>query len=234
MTKLQVEDGLALSKKALCQIIGLPLNTDIHLEDETVKPGGHLGGDTTVDVAAGVMGRNEIKQLETLYNVAEANRKIQIARFLPTIGLMAGYAVSNPNVFNGFQNRFAGFWEVGVGVHIPITHFGEKIHTYNMAKSMRNIAQMQLDEAKEKVELDITQASDKVNESYRRETMSMSNQAKADENLRYANISFDAGVINASTLMEAQTAWLKAHSDAIDAMVQTKMSEAYLLKSMSK
>ena len=37
MTQLPVEDGLALSKKALCQIIGLPLNTDIHLEDETVN-----------------------------------------------------------------------------------------------------------------------------------------------------------------------------------------------------
>lgn len=234
MTKLQVEDGVRLSKKALCQVIGLPLNTDIHLADEDMKPGEKLAQDVTVDVQSGVDNRNEIRQLEAMLNMAESNRRMHIARFMPTIGLTAGYVISNPNMLNGFENKFRGFWEVGVGVHVPITHFGERIHMLNAARNMRDIARLQLEDAKEKVELDITQASDKVNESHRREAMSFANLSKADENLKYANLSFEAGMIPVSTLMEAQTAWLKAHADAIDAMVQTKMSESYLQKSTGK
>lgn len=234
MTKLQVEDGVMLSKKALCQVIGLPLNTDIHLADENMQPGERLAQDVNVDIQSGVDNRNEIRQLETLLDIAESNRRIQVARFFPMIGLTAGYVVTNPNLLDGFENKFRGIWEVGVGVHMPITHFGEKIHTLNIARSMRNVARLQLQNARERVELDITQAADKVNESHRREAMSFANLSKADENLKFANLSYEAGMIPVSTLMEAQTAWLKAHADAIDAMVQTRMSESYLQKSTGK
>ena len=58
------------------------------------------------------------------------------------------------------------------------------------------------------------------------------NLEKADENLRYAKLGFMEGVIPTSNVLEAQTAWLSAQSDKIDAQIDVKLTEVYLRKSM--
>ena len=53
---------------------------------------------------------------------------------------------------------------------------------------------------------------------------------KAEENLRYANVGFREGVITASNVLEAQTAWLSARSAKIDAQIDVKLTELMLRK----
>lgn len=62
--------------------------------------------------------------------------------------------------------------------------------------------------------------------------MAQNSMDKADENLRYATLGFKEGVIPTSNVLEAQTAWLSAQSNKIDAQIDVKMSELYLNKSM--
>ena len=88
------------------------------------------------------------------------------------------------------------------------------------------------DDAKEKVELQVSQASYKVNEAAKRLSMAEKNLEKADENLRYAKLGFMEGVIPTSNVLEAQTAWLSAQSDKIDAQIDVKLTVVYLRKSM--
>ena len=54
------------------------------------------------------------------------------------------------------------------------------------------------------------------------------NMDEAQENLRMAQLSFEAGVISTSNLLEAQTAWLGAQSDKIDAEIDAKINGIYL------
>lgn len=82
-----------------------------------------------------------------------------------------------------------------------------------------------------KVELQVSQASYKVNEAAKRLSMA-EKSGKADENLRYAKLGFMEGVIPTSNVLEAQTAWLSAQSDKIDAQIDVKLTEVYLRKSM--
>lgn len=53
---------------------------------------------------------------------------------------------------------------------------------------------------------------------------------KANENLRYATLGFEEGVIPASNVLEAHTAWLSAQSEKIDAQIDVKLTEIYLRK----
>ena len=62
--------------------------------------------------------------------------------------------------------------------------------------------------------------------------MATKNMEKAEENLRYAKLGFSEGVIPTSTVLEAQTAWLSAQSDKIDAQIDVKLTQVYLRKSM--
>ena len=55
-------------------------------------------------------------------------------------------------------------------------------------------------------------------------------EKNAAEVLRMARESFDAGMITASDLMQAQTLWLSAATDLVDAQVEAKTLETQLKK----
>lgn len=61
-----------------------------------------------------------------------------------------------------------------------------------------------------------------------------SNLENAEENLRLADESFDAGVISSSDLMAAQTAWLSAKSEVVDAEIETRMDYLYLQQALGR
>ncbi|MBP8627628.1 MAG: TolC family protein [Paludibacteraceae bacterium] len=232
MQLLQVQDGLNLSKMLLCQLCGLPLDSDFGLVDENIATTDMPLDNPTINIDNAVANRYEIKSLEETINIAESNRKIMVSRFMPNAALTAGYLLSNPNIYNGFSTEFAGMWQVGVVVNVPIFHFGERIHTLNAARSIKQIAEYELEDAKEKIRLEITQSSFKMNEVIKKSIMTKTNKDKAEENLRYATIGFDSGVVASSVVMEAQTAWLKANSEDVDARIEVKLCQLYLQKAI--
>ena len=87
-----------------------------------------------------------------------------------------------------------------------------------------------LEDAKELVDLQITQANYRSQESLKTYTMTQSNLACAEENLRSANLGFREGVLTSDDVMKAQTAWLKANSENIDAMIDMHLCDTYLRK----
>lgn len=135
-------------------------------------------------------------------------------------------------MYNGFENKFRGMWNVGVMVQVPIWHWGEGTYKIKAAKAEARIKQYELDDAKEKIELQVSQSAFKVNEAAKKLTMAKKNLEKANENLRYATLGFDEGVIPPSNVLEAHTAWLSAQSEKIDAQIDVKLTEIYLQKSL--
>ena len=232
MTLTQVEDGLNLSKMVLCQLCGIPLNTEIRLADEDIKELTLPNTYTESNVSTALANREELKSLELATKIYQQKVNVARADYLPSIGLTANYLFTNPSLVNGFEDRFRGMWGIGVVVKIPVFHWGEGIYKVRAAKAEANIARYRLDDAREKIELQVTQSSYKVNEATKKLAMAEKNMEKAEENLRYANLGFKEGVIPTSNVLEAQTAWLSAQSGKIDAQIDLKMSEIYLNKSM--
>jgi outer membrane protein TolC len=60
--------------------------------------------------------------------------------------------------------------------------------------------------------------------------LTLSNLDSAEENLRKATVGYEAGVVPTNTVLGAQTAWLSAHSDYIDAGIELQMAAASLNK----
>ena len=232
MTLTQVENGLSLSKMVLCQLCGLPLDSEIRLADEQMENLSLPNVYTESNVNTALANREELRSLELASQIYRQKVNVVRADFLPSVAFTANYLVTNPSLINGFENKFRGMWAAGVVVKIPVFHWGEGIYKVRAAKAEANIARYQLEDVKEKVELQVTQSSYKVNEASKRLIMAEKNMDKANENLRYANLGFKEGVISTSNVLEAQTAWLSAQSGKIDAQIDLKMSEVYLNKSM--
>lgn len=232
MTLTKVEDGLSLARMLLCQLCGLDLSSPITLADENMENIPLIPTDTHFDLSTAYENRPEIRSLELATQIYKQKVNVTRAEHLPSIALMGNYMVTNPSVFNSFENKFKGMWNVGVMVQLPIWHWGEGIYKTKAAKTEARIAQYQLQDAREKIELQVNQAAFKVNEAGKKLVMASKNMEKAEENLRYATLGFREGVIATSNVLEAQTAWLSAQSEKIDAQIDVKLTEIYLKKSL--
>lgn len=233
MTLTKVEDGLSLSKMLLCQLCGLDLSTNVVLADENMNDLSILLKENSeINMETAYASRPELKSLELASLIYKQKVNVTRAEHLPTVALLGNYLVSNPSVYNGFENKFKGMWNVGVMVQVPIWNWGEGVYKTKAAKAEAQIAKYQLQDAREKVELQVNQAAFKVTEAKKKLIMASKNLEKANENLRYATLGFEEGVIAPANVLEAHTAWLSAQSEKIDAQIDIKLTEIYLQKSL--
>ena len=242
MALMKVTDGLVLSKMLLCQLCGLPVNEQVTLADEDAgdcnatlskrELTSHLSPPVSHLSPLTFENRPELKMLQNSVDLSLQATNLLKAGNLPQVLLTGGYAVSNPNTFNGFEKKFAGFWNIGVMVHVPIWNWGDVRYKVRAAKGATTIARLELNEAREMIELQVSQKSFLVNEASKKLAMAQSNIAHAEENLRTANLGFKEGVISSTTVIEAQTAWLQAMSQKIDAEIEVKLSQVELQKAL--
>ena len=232
MSRIKAQNGLALSKMLLCQLCGLGIDADIMLSDE-LNETLDIIPDTVVYTQDDIYeNRTELKSLQLAVNMLDEKAKIVRADFLPTVALMGNYLVTNPSALNGIKNEFHGMWNVGVVARIPVFHFGEGLNKYRRAKSDVLVTQYQLEEARGKVSLQVSQYEKKIAEADSRLEMALRQKENAEENLRIANIGFQEGVVESSIVLAAQTAWLQAHSEEIDARIDRIMATVYLRQSV--
>ena len=232
MTLTKVNDGLVLSRMLLCQLCGLPLNEEVTLTDEMAENIAVVELTPQLQVEAAVENRPELKLLQNTVDLSKQSTNLLKAGNLPQVALTGGYAVSNPNLQNGFQRKLGGFWNVGVTMRIPIWNWGDVMYKVRASKGATSIANLELAEARELIELQVNQTTFKVDEANKKLTMAQSNIERANENLRMANLGFSEGVITPATVMEAQTAWLQAQSQKIDAEIEVKLSQVDLQKAL--
>ena len=232
MTLTKVNDGLVLSRMLLNQLCGLPLDEQVTLADEQVAEIAVVELNPTLNVEQAMENRPELKMLQNTVDLSKQTTNILRAGNLPQVLLTGGYAVSNPSLLNGFERKFRGFWNVGVTMRVPLWNWGDVMYKVRASKGATSIANLELAEARELVELQVNQTTFKVDEANKKLLMAQKNIQRADENLRMANLGFREGVITPTVVMEAQTAWLQAQSQKIDAEIDVKLSQVELQKSL--
>ncbi|MDR0973931.1 MAG: TolC family protein [Prevotellaceae bacterium] len=234
MTLLKVDDGRHLARMLLCQLCGLSLTEDLVLADQ-VTADSLVSMDSTrtpIDMGQVFEARPEVQSLHLAMNMYQ--KKVDVARadYFPTLALVGNYLVSNPSVFNGFEQKFRGSWNVGILLQAHLWDWGGRRHKVRAARSEANIARYRLEDAREKVELQVRQAAYQVDEAAKKWQLAVSNRDKAAENLHYADVGFREGVMSVTNVMEAQTAWLQARSALIDAWIDVQLTEVCLQKAL--
>lgn len=229
----KVENGLVLSRMLLAQLCGLPVDTPMQLADEATDP----TASTPVapwNIEQVYATRPDLQALEAYTRVTDQQSRVALSSMLPNVALIGAYSAMNPNMYDGFKRKFAGAFTVGVMVKIPIVHWGGNYNKYRAARARQHVAELELDDAREKVALQVSQASFKSREAMKTYLMTIANMAKAQENLDNAQAGFAEGVLTTDNVLEAQTAWLKANSEKIDAMIDVQLCDTYLNKVLGR
>ena len=229
---IQVDNGLSLSRMLLCQLCGLEMDTPVTLADENTDAIPMLNAATTADVQTAFAHRPELNALSLSTDIYKEKVRLARAEFMPTVALTGGWLGSNPSVFNSFERQFKGMWNVGVMVNNPIVTWGERCYKVKAARAEEKLAHYRLEETREKVELQVNQSRQKVEEASERLRTATRSREEADENLRYATLGLQEGVIPVSNVLEAQTAWLSAHSEYVSAQIDLRLADLYLHKSL--
>lgn len=233
MTISQLESGISVAKMALCELCGLPIKSDINLVDEGSR-GIVTGYDITTASDTAYYARPELSMLQNTIDMSKQATKLVRSLYLPHVGLTGGFTEMNPNVFNGFRDRFSGVWNIGVVVHIPIWNWGEGKYKVRASRNATSIAELQLADARNKIRLQVEQTQFQMHDAETRLATAKKNMASAEENLRCANIGFKEGVMTVTDVMNAQTAWQTAESQKTDAEIAVKIAQAAYKKAIGR
>lgn len=225
----KVSNGLVLSRMALAQICGLSPSTQLELEDESLRYH-HYEYSRLYSLEDVYSRRQDLEIVRQSINLLKSRENLSLSEMLPKIAVVGAYSFSNPNVIDGFKKRFGGGFSVGAMLQVPIWHWGGDYKRYKAAKSNTTAQKLLLEDLEEKVQLQVSQAQFSLDEAEKTYKMASLNLKKADENLRQAQLGFQEGVLTTSDVLAAQTAWLGANSEKIDAEIGVQMAHTYLSK----
>lgn len=230
MTK--VDNGVTLSRMLLAQLCGLPVNTQMTLADEGRDELNIALAPTNYNLDEVYSKRHDVRSLELATKIYDKQVKVARSEMMPKLAAVAALHATNPNSYNGFENRFGAAFSVGAMLKVPLWHWGGLSNKVKVAQVEANVKRLELDEAKEKIALQISQAAFRHQEAYKTFDATKANLAQADENLRIAGIAFREGMGTIDEVLAAQTAWLKANSEKIDAEIDLQMTREFLDKVM--
>ena len=228
----KVDNGVTLSRMLLAQLCGLPIDSPMILADEGRDDLGASLAPTSINMNEVYDKRHDIRSLQLATKIYDQQVKVARSEMMPKLAAVAALHATNPNSYNGFENRFGAAFSVGATLRMPLWHWGGLSNKVKAAQVDATVKRLELDDAKEKIELQVNQAAFRYQEAFKTYEATKSNLAQADENLRIANIAYKEGMGTLDDVLTAQTAWLKANSEKIDAEIDVQMCHEYLNKVM--
>lgn len=228
----KVDNGVTLSRMLLAQLCGLPVNTMMTLADEgrdeliiSLAPSNY-NLDEVYDK------RHDVRSLQLATKIYDQQVKVARSEMMPKIAAVAALHATNPNSYDGFENRFGAAFSVGATLRMPLWHWGGLSNKVKATQVDANVKRLELADAKEKIALQISQAAFSYQEAFKTWEATKANLTQADENLRIANLAYKEGMGTLDDVLTAQTAWLKANSEKIDAEIAVQLCHEYLDKVM--
>ena len=90
--------------------------------------------------------RPELRMLQNAIDISKQATNLVRAVYMPHVALTGGYTISNPNVFNGFQKKFTGVWNVassyryqyGTGLTVPTRCVHPSCHQHRRDEPQRH------------------------------------------------------------------------------------------------
>ena len=239
MNLTKATNGLALAKMLLAQRCGMPLESDFVVNEKygmMNKERLDYATDSSLIIQHSSLEevysrRGEMKMLRISDSIAREGVRMAASTLKPNVAVTGGYLLTNPNVFNGFSNSWGGTWMAGVVVNVPLVHVGG-IYAIKAAKAKRREIELQTEEARELIELQVSKVRYELELAYKKKVQAESSLVQAEENLRLADESFKAGMCSSSDLMMAQTAWMQARTEVIDANIEIEMGRVYLKQAL--
>ncbi len=222
----KAKSGLAMSRMALCQLTGLPFNTDLVLTDSIIDMSNNL---SLVESNINTTNRPEYRLLEKAVQMQDKQVKLVMGDYLPTAGVRFGYSHTGGIELSG-QDIDQGGSNIMASVNIPLFHWGEGYHKVKVAKLVKEQKELELQKNHELMQLEAEQCRLDLIDAQMRIQIAGNALSQADENIRLSKDNYEMGMVVLTDLLIAQTEWKKAWSELIEAKADYKFKQTKYLK----
>ncbi|MGM9713369.1 MAG: TolC family protein [Prevotella sp.] len=223
-----------LALMSLCQTVGLPLGSRPLLQRPDVSSMVMSEILSASSDSLLVMSRPEYAMLHEKTELARQQVRLTRSEFLPQLSAFASGGYSNGGKVTvdatselagtmrmcdkPILDKFSG--SVGVTLSVPLFHFGERRGKIRSAKASVRMAEIELDDMREKMTLELAQRYNTLREQAVALDIARQSVEQAEENLRLSRSAYDSGVETLSDHLEAQALWQEAMAEEIDARAQ--------------
>ena len=209
----RAENGIRLASMNLCHLTGRRLGERIEVSEEIPPFPEEIAADA--DISA----RPEFMMLEKKSEIARQQVKMARSESLPQLALLGSYGYMHGFKLN--DKNFFGDWgfTAGIGLSIPIFHFGTKANKVKAARARYEQTLSQERESNELMELEITLAANNLDEALLERELAEISLRTATESLRMSESQYRAGAERLSDLLEAQLMWQQAEQRQIEARI---------------
>jgi len=214
---LKVKNGMDLTRRALCQHIGLAYDTVLVFADSL-----EWQHDVLIyrDPGQLVKNRSEYLLLAKAVEAKQVQKKMAAGEYMPQLSVVgAGFVY---DVMDKTTNNALGM----VNLTIPVTGWWEGSHRIRKQQLEVEQAESALAENTEMLVLQLRKAAHEVEEAIFQVEVLQVSVGQANENLRISFDNYKAGVIGISDLLEAQAVARQAKENLIDARCQYRAKSA--------
>lgn len=195
--RLKVNNGIAISKMVLAQLVGGNMSSF----DISTPTFGEVDKPTAlfVDPFAAVNNRNELKLLDKNIRAAELNKKMEVGKYMPTIGIGTAY------VYHDFTGSNTTFGAVFATASIPLSKWWGGSHAIRRQELKIKLNENERQNASEQLVLQINVAWNSLQEAYQQVILARQSITSSQENLRLNSNYYKVGTTSLSDLLDAQS-----------------------------
>ena len=215
--KVKLQNGISIVKMLVSQYCGLTSDTFTVSPSENAVDAIPLKQDPT----SSLLSLPEYQLLNKQVEATKLQRKMELGKRLPSLGIGAGY-----NYHNLMENNHS-FGMVFATVSVPISDWWGGSHAIKRKKIQEQKAIAQLEDNSKLLKIRMQKSWNDVQESYQQLQIAQRSIEQAEENLRLNCNYYKAGTCKMSDLLEAQMLYQQScdkHTDAY-AEYQNKLLE---------
>ena len=196
-SRLQLENGIRLSKMVLGQYIGdFESNFSIISPQQNSLPSPITYRINHIDALPNLSAYQLVnKNVE----VSKLQQKMKIGQNMPTVGVGAGY------FYHDLLNQDHSFGMIFASVTVPISNWWGGTHAIKKQKIQVKNAELIRHNTQEMLLIQMQKYWNELEESYKQMNISKESISAANENLRLNKEYYKAGTISLSDMLEAQS-----------------------------
>jgi outer membrane protein TolC len=223
---LSAQDQYEQQKMAMARIIGLPVAQQFELTD-AVPYGPSPAIDLESSLKRAYQQRPEFLAAEARTRALELSVKAAKGEMLPTAQINGDFGVLG-KTFNTLENTYT----FSAGVRIPIFQGGRAHADVAQAESDLRQSRLQLEDLRNRIEVDVRSALLDVNTSAEQVKVAQSSIGLAAEQLKQSQDRFAAGVAGTLDVVQSQEAVATANESYIQALYLNNVAKLTLARAL--
>ena len=221
-TLIQAENSYQVAEANMNKIVGLPMDTNLKLDNLLV----YNAYDKNMDDCLAYAAEHRPELMQAKYNVDAAKGALMVARsgHMPQVAASASQAWSDTN-WPGDEN---GNWGVGVNVTLNVFDTGVTLSKIHGAEADLKKAQETYRDTVDSVNLDVRSNYLGLREAEKRISTTKLAVEQADEDYRIAQLRYMSGVGTNTDVLDAQVALTQAKTNYTQALYDYNTSKTAL------